>query len=500
MSARFTGFDMPMKLLNRTLLLMLCCLLSQVSPAAEEVGKVAYSRGVLTGQVDGQQPRIIARGVPLHNGETINTGSRGFALITLDDGSRMTLRPNTTFKIDNLNTKKGSENALFSLVRGGLRALTGLISKASPDAFRINTSVATIGIRGTEFDARLCEDLECQQEEQDSGKSAARESRVVGRIALLRGKASAAVDGEEARVLSNGAAVYERDQIQTGIKSFAVVAFNDETRATLSPQTSIRIEEHEFKPDQADENNSFLSFLQGGLRMVTGAIGRLNSKAFRVSTPTATIGIRGTGFDLVCEGACVSTNAAADPAADSLLGKFLQLLIKPAYALGDGNGMYAKVWSGSIELQLGGQGSNKLMVLTNGRTAYLRNNFSKPLLVTDIPARLRAMGGAPRPDRVPMPEDAFSEVDPGSIEPGLYVNVRKGDVAVKGKDGKTINIGAGEAVLAGFVRAERLSFVPAFQKYDKIPNPARITVQAEKLLDLFGAEGVDKEGMECTVQ
>jgi hypothetical protein len=60
MSARFTGFDMPMKLLSRTLLLMLCCLLSQVSTAAEEVGEVAYSRGVLTGQVDGQQPRIIA--------------------------------------------------------------------------------------------------------------------------------------------------------------------------------------------------------------------------------------------------------------------------------------------------------------------------------------------------------------------------------------------------------------------------------------------------------
>ena len=75
-----------MKLLNRTLLIILGCLLSQVSPAAEEVGKVAYSRGVLTGQVDGQQPRIIARGVPLHNGETLNTGSRGFALITLDDG------------------------------------------------------------------------------------------------------------------------------------------------------------------------------------------------------------------------------------------------------------------------------------------------------------------------------------------------------------------------------------------------------------------------------
>ena len=44
----------------------------------------------------------------------------------------------------------------------------------------------------------------------------------------------------------------------------------------MSPKSAFRIEEHEFKPDQPDENNSFLSFLQGGLRLVTGAIGKLN--------------------------------------------------------------------------------------------------------------------------------------------------------------------------------------------------------------------------------
>jgi hypothetical protein len=477
-------------------IVILAALLSQASLAAEEVGTVAFSRGVLTGQVDGEPPRLIGKGVPLHNGETLNTGSRAFALITLDDGSKMTLRPNTTIKIENIDTRKGSESALMSLFRGGLRAVTGFISKARPDAFRINTSVATIGIRGTEFDARMCEAGECQQEEDATGQTAQRESRVVGRIALLRGKASAAVDGQESRVLTHGAAIYERDQIQTGIKSYAVIAFNDETRATLSPQTVIRVEEHEYIPERPAENNSFLSFLQGGLRMVTGAIGRLNKKAFRIATPTATIGIRGTGFDLVCEGACVSSNAALDPAVNSLLGKFLQLFIKPAYAVGEGNGMYAKVWSGAIELHLSGS----MMVLNNGRTAYLKNNFARPLLIPDIPPKLRAMGGAPRPDKVPMPEDAFSEAPLGNIEPGLYVNVRKGDVAVQGADGKVVNIGSGEALRAGFRNAVRLGFVPTFQKYDKIPNPARVTVQAEKLMNLFGAEGSDKEGMECTVQ
>lgn len=485
-----------MKIPDRIIFGLLAIGLSFASAAAVEVGEVTFSRGVVTGQIDGEQPRLIGKGVGLHNGETLNTGSRAFALIEFGDGTKMTLRPNTTFKIENVNISKGNENALVSLIRGGLRALTGFISKAKPSAFRINTTVATIGIRGTEFDARLCDGDECQQEEQATGKTAQRETRVVGRIALLRGKASATEDGQQSRVLNVGAAVYERDQIQTGIKSYTVIAFNDRTRVTLAPTSAFRIEEHEFKPQQPDENNSFLSFLQGGLRLVTGAIGRLNQKAFRIATPTATIGIRGTGFDLICEGACVRSNALRDPAQDSLLGQFMRFFIRPAYAQEAGNGMYAKVWSGEIVLQLADQS----VLLRNGRTAYLRNNFTQPQLIPDIPARLRTMGGAPRPDKVEMPPDAFSEVDPSTIEPGLYVNVRKGDVAVEGVDGNTINIGSGEAALAGKATVVRLAFVPAFQKFDSFPDPARITAQSEKMLNLFGEKGAGKESMECTVQ
>lgn len=470
---------------------------SLASLAAVEVGEVTFARGVVTGQIDGEPPRIIAKGVGLHNGETLNTGSRAFALIELKDGTKMTLRPSTTFKIENVDIREGSENALLSLFRGGFRALTGFISKNTPNAFRINTTVATIGIRGTEFDARLCEGVECQAEEEASGETAQRETRVVGRIALLRGKASATEDDRQSRVLNLGAAVYERDQIQTGIKSFAVIAFNDSTRVTVSPQSAFRIEEHEYKPDQPDENNSFLSFLQGGLRLVTGAIGRLNRKAFRVATPTATIGIRGTGFDLVCQGTCISGSALRDPAGDTLLGKLLKFFLRPAYAQSADNGMYAKVWNGSIELQLA---NNNVVLLQNGRTAFLRNGFSQPQLVPDIPPLLRNFQGAPRPDRVEVQQDLFSESAMAAIEPGLYVKVDDGDVSVRGVDGNTIHVGKGEAVHAGRARAVRLGFVPAFQKFDTTPRPGQMSAQSEKMMNLFGERGAGKESMECTVQ
>ena len=45
----------------------------------------------------------------------------------------------------------------------------------------------------------------------------------------------------EARSLKAGAPIYEQDELETGIKSFAVVAFNDDSRVTMSPETVFRI-------------------------------------------------------------------------------------------------------------------------------------------------------------------------------------------------------------------------------------------------------------------
>ncbi len=481
---------------HRSLVFLVLLLLQSPVIAATEVGEVAYTRGVLTGQVGNDAPQILGKGWPLHKGETLNTGTSGFAVIKLEDGSRMTLRPNTTFKIEDINTKKGSESAFMSLIRGGFRAITGFISKSRPGAFRINTRVATIGIRGTDFDARLCEAVECAEENRALDKTPQNESKVIGRVALMQGKASVLDANNKSRPLSTGAAVYELDQIQTGIKSFVVLAFNDKSRVTMSPGSAFKIEEHHYKPELPAENNAFLRFIRGGLRLITGAIGRLNQSSYRVATPTATIGIRGTGFDLACDGDCVDNTALQDPVGETVVAKLLQFFLKPAYAL-SGNGMYARVWSGAIEFQFeGGK-----MLLENGKAAFLKNGYSKPLIIPDFPVHLRTMGNAPRPDRITIRDDLFSGADSQNIEPGLYVNVRDGDVAVEGADGSVINLGKGEAGLAGLAgRTIRLNFVPPFQKFDKIPVPSQLSPKMQKMIKLFGAKGSDKEEFKCRLQ
>ena len=480
----------------RSLILVSSLQLSLPVVAATEVGKVSFARGVLTGQVGNDSPRILGKGLPLHNGETLNTGSTGFAVINLEDGTRMTLRPNTSFKIVNVDARKGKENAFLRLFRGGFRAITGFISKRKPDAFRVGTAVATIGIRGTDFDARLCEGTECDEENKSTGKKAQNESKAIGRVALLRGRGSAIGADEKSRRLTTGAAIYEQDQLQTGINSFAVIAFNDKSRITMSPGTAFKIQEHHYKPKVPDENNAFFRFLRGGLRFVTGAIGKLNRKSYRVATPTATIGIRGTGFDLVCEGECVDNTAALNPLRDTTISKLLNYFLKPVYAV-SGSGMYARVWSGAIEFQF--QGGT--LLLENGKAAFLRNGYSKPLIIADFPVHLRNMGGAPRPDNVEIKDDLFSGADQQNMEPGLYVNVREGDVAVRGLDGKTVNLGKGEASLSSLAGATvRLNFVPPFQKFDKIPSPGDVTPAMKKVLNLFGDLGQTKQKLECRLQ
>jgi hypothetical protein len=103
----------------------------------------------------GQRP--LARGAELNAGETINTGD-GRAQLRFADGAMMSLQPQTEFRIDDYSyggKNDGTEKGFFSLLRGGLRTITGYIGKGNRDNYKVTTSVATIGIRGTEWSGSL---------------------------------------------------------------------------------------------------------------------------------------------------------------------------------------------------------------------------------------------------------------------------------------------------------------------------------------------------------
>ncbi|RME34318.1 MAG: hypothetical protein D6786_05285 [Gammaproteobacteria bacterium] len=122
---------------------------------AIEAGKVYFATGNASLVRDGR-PLPLRRGAAVESGDTIETGN-GRAQIRFRDGHFVSLQPDTTFKVDRFEyeEQKQEGKGFFSLVKGGLRAISGLIGRKDREAYRLKTPVATIGIRGTEYLVKL---------------------------------------------------------------------------------------------------------------------------------------------------------------------------------------------------------------------------------------------------------------------------------------------------------------------------------------------------------
>jgi ferric-dicitrate binding protein FerR (iron transport regulator) len=96
----------------------------------------------------------VKKGDAFASGATIYTGASSRAILRFKDGQRMALASNAEFKVEEYSyfpAETGKSRSFFSLIRGGLRAITGLMAKREPASFRLKTQVSTIGIRGTDF-------------------------------------------------------------------------------------------------------------------------------------------------------------------------------------------------------------------------------------------------------------------------------------------------------------------------------------------------------------
>lgn len=132
------------------------------SPAfavGESAGKIIMALGEVA-VVRGTQSIAGKRGVEVLAGDSISTGSASNAQIRMNDGAVMALRPNTEFKVDEFTFSgqvDGREKVTLSLVKGGVRAVTGAIGRGNRDNLKVNAVVATVGIRGTGFNIVFCD-------------------------------------------------------------------------------------------------------------------------------------------------------------------------------------------------------------------------------------------------------------------------------------------------------------------------------------------------------
>ena len=89
----------------------------------------------------------------INQGATLNTAPNSTAVIKFEDGQVMALRERTGFRVADYSYNKtniSNSRAVFNLLAGGFRFITGVIGATNPNSFRIIGGTATIGIRGTD--------------------------------------------------------------------------------------------------------------------------------------------------------------------------------------------------------------------------------------------------------------------------------------------------------------------------------------------------------------
>ena len=129
--------------------------------AAEDIGMVMNMEGTMTAKgADGalRELKIFSK---VLQGDTLFTGKDSYARVKFSDGGQISLRPTAQFRIDGYHydaQQPEKDSAGFSLLKGGLRAISGLIGKrGDPDSYGVKTHTATVGIRGTKFGVLFCQ-------------------------------------------------------------------------------------------------------------------------------------------------------------------------------------------------------------------------------------------------------------------------------------------------------------------------------------------------------
>jgi len=120
----------------------------------------------------------------------------------------------------------------------------------------------------------------------------------VGRVQFVHGDVQITDAGGARRAMLQREAVYEGDTLISAKSGYAQLRMVDEAVIALRPDTVLRIDTYYYRPDQLDgSERGFFFLLKGGFRAITGVIGRNNKLNYLVTTPVATVGIRGTDHE-----------------------------------------------------------------------------------------------------------------------------------------------------------------------------------------------------------
>jgi len=182
-------------------------------------------------------------------------------------------------------------------------------------------------------------------------------AEIVGRVLLAAGDA-VAIRAGKALPLTLGTMIEDKDTLRTGAASNLQVRFTDRSTMSLRENSELSIEDYRLGNSGGGLQKAFYRLLKGGLRTVTGLIGRTRHDEYRIDTVTSTIGIRGTHFALMsCQaGSCL--NADGSKAKDGIYGGVTDGIVAATtkageYRFGAGETFFAPSIQSPVEKLIG---------------------------------------------------------------------------------------------------------------------------------------------------
>lgn len=167
--------------MHKTLGAIIFCLLGNPAWASEQpVAVVTHVSGTLTKKRPDETIKLLSVKSEVMQGDTLVTEAETYARLKFIDGSEVVLRPQSRVKVDKFSFEEiapAKDSMVLSLLKGGMRAVTGLLGRRSKENVEYKTPTATIGIRGTNTGMLHC-DNDCGNIPTTSGRPPANGTHV----------------------------------------------------------------------------------------------------------------------------------------------------------------------------------------------------------------------------------------------------------------------------------------------------------------------------------
>jgi len=131
-----------------------CAVLLAGEAIAQDAGRVKTVKGTVFIEREGRR-EVALVGSGVRQADTLVTGPDGAVGVTLADDTLLSAGPNSVLTISRFLYEANQPGSLeAALSKGTLAIVSGRIAKQAPDAMRVKTPAAILGVRGTEFVVR----------------------------------------------------------------------------------------------------------------------------------------------------------------------------------------------------------------------------------------------------------------------------------------------------------------------------------------------------------